>query len=93
MSHAIIYQPAKSATQSGLKNTQKWVLVYTPSKALRPDHLIGWVGGGKTTDQIRLKFDKRQQALAYAESQGLTCEIKFPKERSIKRKSYADNFS
>lgn len=93
MTDALIYRPAKTATQSGQKGTRKWVLVYMPVKPQHPDTLIGWVGGGQTTDQIRLKFDKRQQAVAYAEARGLDYEVRIPHERRPKIKSYADNFA
>lgn len=92
MTDALIYKPSKTATQSGLKNTKKWILVYTPQQAQQPDTLIGWVGGGKTINQIRLTFDTRQQAIDYAQGQGLYFRIRFPKDRYLKKKAYADNF-
>ena len=53
---------------------------------------MGWVGSGDTHNQVRLRFDTREQAVAYAEASGLAYEIEEPKPVHIKSKSYAENF-
>ena len=87
-----IYQPAKSAMQSGKANTRKWVLEFEPRQARRADPLMGWIGSGDTRAQVRLKFDNRENALAYAERKGYHVHLHEPKARRVRARSYAENF-
>ena len=90
---ARIFQPPRSAMQSGRANTQEWVLVFTPSTRPRLDPLTGWIGSAETTKQLRLTFPTREAAVAYAQGQGLAYEVEEPaRARPIKPKVYADNF-
>ena len=90
---ARIFQPPKSAMQSGRGKTHGWVLEYAPSEAKVLDPLTGWVGSGDMKRQIRLQFDSRDQALAYAEAQGIAYEVEAPAApAAMKPKVYADNF-
>jgi hypothetical protein len=97
MSHqrslARIFQPPKSAMQSGRGKTHAWVLEYAPSEAKVIDPLTGWVGSGDTRRQIHLHFETREQALAYAEAQGIPYEVEAGAAPvTMKPKIYADNF-
>jgi len=90
---ARIFQPPRSAMQSGRSNTQDWVLVFTPSGRSRLDPLTGWIGSGETTKQLRLVFPSREAAIAYAQNVGITYEVEEPtRTRPVKPKVYADNF-
>ncbi len=89
---ARIFQPPKTAMQSGRAKTHQWILEFLPSSAKRPDALMGWAGGGDTQTQVRLSFDTREEAIAYADRAGLTYEVELPQVRRIKPKAYADNF-
>lgn len=90
---ARIFQPPKSAMQSGRGNTHAWVLEYAPSEAKVLDPLTGWVGSGDMRRQIRLQFDTREEALAYARAQGIAYEVESPAPpEAMKPKVYADNF-
>ena len=90
---ARIFQPPKSAMQSGRGKTHEWVLEYAPAEAKVLDPLTGWVGSGDMNRQIHLRFDSRDQALAYAEAQGIAYEVKVPATPvAVKPKVYADNF-
>ncbi|MDA8048873.1 MAG: ETC complex I subunit [Rhodospirillales bacterium] len=89
---ARIYCPPKTAMQSGWAGTHEWVLVFEPQKAQRPDPLMGWIGGGDTRDQVRLHFDTREEAEAYAQRQGIAYEVEIPPVREFHPKSYAENF-
>jgi hypothetical protein len=42
--------------------------------------------------QIRLVFDTREEAVAYAEKEGLAFRIDEPKEAKRRQISYSDNF-
>lgn len=89
---ARIFEQPKSAMQSGLAGTSEWILQYEPADQQRPDPLMGWISSGDTRAQLRLRFDTRGEAVAYAEQQGIACEIALPQHRRIKPKAYADNF-
>lgn len=90
---ARIFQPPKSAMQSGRAGTQSWVLAYEPGEAVVLDPLTGWAGSGDTRRQVRLDFATREEALAYADSQGIAYEVETPAARPpMKPKVYADNF-
>lgn len=90
---ARIYQPPKSAMQSGRAKAQGWLLEYVPAEAKVLDPLTGWVGSGDMRGQLRLRFDSREQAVAYAEAQGIAYEVEAPAAApAMKPKVYAENF-
>ena len=93
MSEARIYQPAKTAMQSGRARISGWILEFEPSEARRADSLMGWISSGDTPCQIKLKFSSKEEAVAYADREGLSYSIAEPRRRKVKGKSYADNFS
>jgi hypothetical protein len=88
-----IYQPAKTAMQSGRGNTHYWVLEYEPSAPKAPDPLMGWIGSPDTNGQIHLRFATKEEAIAFAKKNGLPYRVFEPRERHIRPKSYAENFS
>jgi hypothetical protein len=89
---ARIYQPTKTAMQSGRGNTKKWLLEYDVAEKKVNDPLMGWIGSGDMNGQLRLKFATKEEAVAYAERHGIAFRVIEPKHRSIHPKSYADNF-
>lgn len=92
MTDVRIYQPSKTATQSGRRNTHKWMLVFEPDGRRPIDPLMGWVGSNDTRTQLRLRFDSRDEAVAFAERNGLTFEVCDPQLHVVRAKSYAENF-
>ena len=88
-----IYQPSKTAMQSGSGNTHSWVLEFEPGAPKLADPLMGWLGSSDTRTQVRLKFDSRDAAVDFAERKGLAYRVQEPKTRRIRPKSYAENFS
>ncbi len=88
-----IYRPAKTAMQSGRANTQLWILEFEPSDAKKNDPLMGWSGSRDTRNQVKLRFESKQQAIAHAQRNGWIVRLDEPKERRVKPKSYADNFA
>ena len=93
MTEARIYQPAKTAMQSGRANIRKWILEFEPSSAKRADPLMGWIGSEDTRTQVRLTFNSREKAVSFAERHGLEFRLSEPKFRRIRPKNYSDNFS
>src|SRR5712671_2635926 len=92
MALARIYQPAKTAMQSGRGQTRKWVLEYEPASRRDPDPLMGWSSARDTLNEVRLRFDTLREAIAFATKKGLDYTIIEPHKRTPKAKSYADNF-
>ena len=89
---ARIFQKPKNAMQSGRAGTQRWVLEFAPAEARKADPLMGWAGSGDTQRQLRLGFASREEAVAYAEKNGVEVEITPTPERRLKIQAYADNF-
>jgi len=92
MALARIYQPAKTAMQSGRGQTRKWLLEYEPASRRDPDPLMGWSSAGDTLNEVRLRFDSLDEAVAFARREGLDYTLIQPHARTPKAKSYADNF-
>jgi ETC complex I subunit conserved region len=89
---ARIFVPPRSTMTSGKGKTQGWVLEFAPAERQQPDPLMGWVGSGDTDNQVRLHFDTRDEAVAYADANGLAYEVEEPPSKAFRPKSYADNF-
>ena len=89
---ARIFKEPKTSMQSGQANTHEWILDYGQSAARVVDPLMGWSGSGDMQSQVRLKFPTREEAIAYADREGIAYDIELPAPRIRKPKAYADNF-
>jgi hypothetical protein len=87
-----IYQPAKTAMQSGRAGEKRWVLEFEPDGRREIDPLMGWTSSRDTLGQVRVTFDTVEEAVAYAERQGYAYRVQQPQRRSVRPKSYSDNF-
>ena len=92
MKKAKIYKPSKSATQSGNKNSHKWLLEFlTNDTGINP--LMGWESSTNTMSEINLEFSSQEEAIKYAKKNNINFELIEPQNRKIIKKSYADNFT
>ncbi|HSU04030.1 MAG TPA: ETC complex I subunit [Acetobacteraceae bacterium] len=89
---ARIFQPPKNAMQSGRAGTDQWLLEFEPTSAQRPDPLMGWIGSADTQTQVRLSFKTREEAVAFADRNGIGYELQLPQVRRVTPSVYADNF-
>lgn len=89
---ARIYKPAKTAMQSGLARTKEWVLEHEPAAPREIDPLMGWTSSRDMRQQVRLSFDTKEEAIAYAERNGLSYTLEEQHARKVVKKAYADNF-
>ena len=89
---ARIYKPAKTAMQSGEGRTKEWVLEFAPASAREIEPLMGWTGSRDMRAEVQLEFDTKEEAIAYAEREGIAYQVFEPMPRKMIRKSYADNF-
>ncbi|MBA4350705.1 MAG: ETC complex I subunit [Rhodobacter sp.] len=92
---ARIYQPARTAMQSGTAKAKGWVLEFAPAEAREVDPLMGWTSSGDTQAQVKLRFDTREAAEAYAAEKGIEVEVMEPKARKpvIRPRGYGENFA
>jgi hypothetical protein len=90
---ARIYRPAKTAMQSGAAKTKDWVLDYEPEQARVVEPLMGWTSSGDMRQQLRLRFETKEEAIAYAEREGIPYQVAEAKAPSHKVVSYSDNFA
>jgi hypothetical protein len=89
---ARIYKPAKTAMQSGPARTKDWVLEHEIEAPREIDPLMGWTSSRDMKQQLRLSFESKDEAVAYAERNGIPYRVMEPKPRKAVRKSYSDNF-
>jgi hypothetical protein len=89
---ARIYRPARTAMQSGQAQTDRWVLDYEPEVPDAADPLMGYTSSSDMRRQVRLEFDTREMAVAYAERHGIPYQVSEAQDVSVKKISYADNF-
>ena len=89
---ARIYRPAKSATQSGLARTKMWVLDFDQETPREIEPLMGWTSSGDTRQQVRLRFDTKEEAVAYAEREGIPYRVEEPQRPKPRTMAYSDNF-
>lgn len=87
-----IFQPPKNPMQSGRATTRKWVMEFEPQSPRKVEPLMGWTSSADTRAQLRLRFDTLEEAIAYAEQEGLMYSVERSRERKVKPKLYADNF-
>lgn len=92
---ARIYQPARTAMQSGTAKTHQWVLEYAPASTREVDPLMGWTSTVDTQTQVRLRFELREAALAYAKQKDIAVDVLEPKVRkaNIRPRGYGENFA
>ena len=90
---AQIYRPAKTAMQSGKNKSHNWILEHEAVSARKVEPLMGYTSSSDTLSQIKLTFATKEQAVAYAERNGIAYRVREPHEPKRRRVSYSDNFS
>ena len=89
---AHIFKPAKTAMQSGTARTHEWLLVPEPQSPREIDPLMGWTSSRDMSSEVRLTFATKEEAIAYAERNGMAYVVTETPPRIPIRKSYSDNF-
>lgn len=90
---ARIYKPARTAMQSGTARTKAWVLEYEPEAPRVVEPLMGWTSSTDMNSQVRLRFDTKEEAIAYCERHSIAFRVSEPKAPARRAMAYADNFS
>ena len=90
---ARIYRPAKTAMQSGQAKTKEWVLDYEPEHPSEVEPLMGWTSSSDMKRQVQLRFDSKEEAIAYCERNGIAYQLFETQQPTRRGLSYADNFA
>jgi ETC complex I subunit conserved region len=90
---ARLYRPAKTAMQSGTAKTGRWLLEFVPDAQARSiEPLMGWTSSVDTLAQVKLWFETKEEAIAYAAKNGIACQVEEPQEALRRPMAYSDNF-
>ncbi len=89
---ARIYRPARNAMQSGKGKAEAWILEFEALAPRGREPLMGWTSSGDMRQQLRLEFDSKEQAIAYAEREGLAYTVAPEAPVRMHKKSYSENF-
>ncbi len=89
---ARIFSPAKTAMQSGKAKTGDWVLEHSPASPRAIEPLMGYTSSSDPNRQIRLRFNTRDQAVAYAEKNDIAYRVQEPHVGKRRQIAYSDNF-
>jgi len=89
---ARIYRPARNAMQSGTAKTHRWLLEFEPAEPRRVEPLMGYTSSADMKSQIKLWFDTKDEAIAYAARHGIAYRVEEPKDPTRKTVIYSDNF-
>jgi hypothetical protein len=91
--YAKIYKPEPSAMTSGRANLDLWLLEYEINEPRMIDPLTGNDRNTDTRQQLKLKFDSMEAAVAYAKAKNIPHRvIDTVKSKRISR-SYSENFA
>ncbi len=90
---ARIYKPAKTAMQSGQAKTKEWVIDFEPEQARQVEPLMGWTSSSDMRQQLRLRFDTKEEAVAYCQRHGIAFQLSEAKPVARRIASYSDNFA
>jgi hypothetical protein len=78
--------------QSGRALTKRWVLEYEPERPRTVEPLMGWTSSSDMRSQVLLEFETKDEAVAYADRNGIPCQVFEPHLPKECPKSYSDNF-
>lgn len=89
-----IFRPTKSATQSGKKNTKKWLVLPIEEQNIRSiNSLTGWISADNTSSQLKFEFQNKKDAIKFAKESNFDYIVEEPEISKVKAKSYAANFT
>lgn len=90
---ARILQPARNAMQSGKARSNRWLLAFDQTSPRSVEPLMGWTSSADTRQQLRMWFDSKEEAVAYAERNNITYRVEEARPtRPRQAVAYSDNF-
>ena len=90
-----IFKPAKTTMQSGGGKIDGWVLEFDSNQKKTIDPLMRWTGSSDTLQQVRLRFNTKEDAIAYANKNGFYFHVHENKKRKpiVRKNGYGENFA
>ena len=89
---ARIYKPARTDTQSGQAKTGQWRLEFEPAAPRTVEPLMGYTSSTDMAQQVKLSFATKEEAIAYAEKNGIAYQVFEAEEPKRRIAAYSDNF-
>ncbi|ESR23331.1 ETC complex I subunit [Lutibaculum baratangense] len=89
---ARIYRPARNAMQSGKAKTRDWILEFEAEAPREIEPLMGYTASTDTKAQVKLRFETKDAAVAYARRNGIAYTVHEPHDSVRRPISYSDNF-
>lgn len=89
---ARIFRPARNAMQSG-QAKNRWVLQFEPEAPRQIEPLMGWTSSTDMRQQVRMTFETKEEAIAFAVREGMAYRVEEPGSKVEKAAAtYSDNF-
>ncbi len=79
--------------QSGQAKTKDWALEFDLTESRQVEPLMGWTSSGDMRQQLHLRFDTKEEAIAYCEGHAIAYQVSEAKPVSRRAISYSDNFA
>ncbi len=88
-----IYNPVKNPMQSGKGKSDSWLLEFDRKDARYIDPVMGWTGSSNAKQQLRLEFNSKGDAIAYAKRKNIEYQLVEPETSTYNLRAYSDNFT
>jgi hypothetical protein len=72
---ALIFRRTQPVTTSGKAGTGQWILRFERRLPQTIEPLMGWTADDDTLAQVELRFSSKEEAIAYAEREGLAYRV------------------
>ncbi len=87
----IVYDVTNKMQSTPLMERDTWLIQFPRNAVYKTPHM-GWVYQDDNRSKRSYSFTTLEEAIDYCKKQGITYEVDYPRFRSYKVKSYADNF-
>lgn len=79
--------------QSGRGKSDTWIMEYLRESPRKIEPLMGYTSSRDMNQQIKLTFTSKDDAVAYAERNGIAYQLISQKLRKVRATSYSENFN
>ncbi len=90
---ARIYKPSKTAMQSGFARTKDWIVEFDLAEPRHVEPLMGWTSASDMRQELHLRFESKEDAVAYCERHGIAYQVFEAKPLTRRVMAYSDNFA
>ncbi len=89
---ASIYKPAKSTTQSGMRNSNYWLLEFAHQANRSIEPVMGWLSSTDMLREVKIKFNTKEEAISFAHDNNINYNVIEPQTKKFTIRTYAENF-